>query len=72
LNYGILICTQKNRKYCGKSPITNKALYRVLYEVFFYKEGEKRLGMIDGKDYTFSKSFSRKSEMNKFLKKGND
>ena len=70
LDYGILICTQKNRKYCGKSEITNKALYRVLYEVFTIKKEKKRIGLIDGKDYTFSKSFERKSEMDKFLKKG--
>ena len=43
LDYGILICTQKNRKYCGKSEITNKALYRVLYEVFTIKKEKKEL-----------------------------
>lgn len=66
--YGNLICTKKSRKYCGKSQITNKALYRVLYVVYFYKEGEKILGFIDGKEFTFDKGFSRKSDMDKFLK----
>ena len=68
-DHGILICTKKNRKYCGKSKITYKPLYRVQYEVFYYKEGEKRLGLIDGKDYTFSKSFERKVEMDKYIKR---
>jgi guanylate kinase len=68
MSYGNLICIKKGKRYCGKSVITNKALYRVIYEVFFYKTDEKRLGYIDGKEYTFSKSFYKKSEMDNFLK----
>ncbi len=68
MEYGTLICTKKSRRYCGKSTITNKALYRVLYWVYFFKDDEKVLGYIDGKEYTFAKSFRSKSDMDKFLK----
>jgi hypothetical protein len=68
--YGNLVCVKKSKKYCGKSQITNKALYRVLYVVYFCKEDEKTLGFIDGKTFTFDKSFNKKSNMIKFLKQG--
>ena len=72
MDYGILICTKKGKKYCGKSSITYKALYRVMYTAYFFKEGEKLLGFIDGQPFTFDKSFNRKSEMDKFLREGKD
>jgi hypothetical protein len=68
MDIGELVYTYKGKTYTGKSNITHKALYNVIYTIFFYKEGEKILGSIAGIDFTFSKSFHNKSEMNKFLK----
>jgi hypothetical protein len=68
MDYGELFLIEKGKRYCGKSEITHKALYRVMYSVYFYKDGEKRLGFIKGKEFTFEKSFKRKSELNNFLR----
>jgi hypothetical protein len=69
MDIGTLIYTYKGKRYTGKSKITNKALHRIIYTVFFYKEGEPIKGYIaDDKPYTFSKSFYKKSDMDKFLK----
>jgi hypothetical protein len=68
MDIGKLVYTYKGKRYTGNSNITHKALYRVVYTVFFYKENEKVLGSISGIDFTFSKSFYKKSEMDKFLK----
>lgn len=34
MNIGILVCIRKGKKYCGKSNITNKALYRINYILY--------------------------------------
>lgn len=68
MDIGILVYNYKGKRYTGKSKITNKALYKVVYEVFFYKDGKKILGSISGINFTFSKSFYKKSDMDKFLK----
>lgn len=68
MDYGTLIYTNKGKRYCGKSEITHKALYKVLYTLYFYKDGEPIKGYIaDNKPFTFNKSFYKKSDMNKFL-----
>lgn len=72
MDLGQLVLTKKSKRYCGKSQITHKALYKVYYTAFFYKEGEKVLGFIDGKQYTFDKGFTKKSDMDKFLKELED
>jgi hypothetical protein len=69
MDIGTLVYIRKGKKYCGKSNITNKALYRVNYGVYFYKEGENIIGYLaDDKPFTFSKGFDKKSDMDKFLK----
>jgi hypothetical protein len=41
----------------------------VIYEVLFYKDGDKVLGWVgDNKPFTFDKHFRKKSELKKFLK----
>jgi hypothetical protein len=68
MDYGKLIATKKGKKYIGKSNITHKALYHVLYGLYFYKENEKIIGYLaSDKPFTFSKAFSKKSEAQKFL-----
>lgn len=66
-DYGELVYIYKGKRYCGKSDITHKSLYRVIYTAYFYKDGQKILGSIKGIDFTFSKGFYKKSEMDKFL-----
>jgi hypothetical protein len=68
MDIGTLVYTYKGKRFTGKSQITHKALHKVIYTVYFYKDGEKVLGSISGIDFTFSKSFYKKSEMDKFLK----
>lgn len=71
MDYGKLVYIDKTRKYCGKSQITNKAIYRVKYLLYFFKNGDKQVGTIAGIPFTIDKSFDRKSSMNKFLKDNN-
>jgi hypothetical protein len=68
MDFGKLVYAQKSRRYCGKSNITHKALYRVLYRLYFYKEDQKQFGFVAGIPFTLEKSFRRKGEANKFLK----
>jgi hypothetical protein len=69
MNYGKLITARKSKAYTGKSSITQKALYRVSYQLYFYDENEKVLGYLsDNKPFTHNKAFNKKSEAINYLK----
>jgi len=66
--FGRIIATRKGKVYSGKSNITHKALYNVSYSVYFLNENEKVVGYLaSDKPFTFSKSFNKKSDAEKFL-----
>jgi len=72
MDYGKIIATRKSKVYSGTSNITHKALYRVYYSIYFYKDSEKVIGYLtQDKPFTYSKGFGKKSEANKFLKDNN-
>lgn len=68
MKYGKFVYYQKGKSYKGKSQITGKVLYSVIYCLFFNKPDDKQIGYIAGIPFTFDKSFKTKAQANKFLK----